>query len=118
MSITFDPNNSELNKHSENGQHKTYLALSEEERAKGFIRPIRTKYIHVGIDGNEIDPKDMSKHGRTGNACGVLTVMNRILAETYARAPKFYTHTFCIGCNTHLPVAEFKWADTNEIVGS
>ena len=30
------------------GQQRTYLVLSEEERAKGFIRPVRTTYQHVG----------------------------------------------------------------------
>lgn len=30
------------------GQQKAYVVLSEEERAKGFIRPYRDSYIHVG----------------------------------------------------------------------
>jgi hypothetical protein len=30
------------------GQQKTYLVLSEEERAKGFVRPVRHSYKHVG----------------------------------------------------------------------
>lgn len=34
-----------------NGQQKTYLVLSEEERAKGFVRPVRHTYTHVGIAG-------------------------------------------------------------------
>ncbi len=29
-------------------QHKKYLVLSEEERAKGYIRPVRRSYVHVG----------------------------------------------------------------------
>lgn len=33
------------------GQQKTYLVLSEAERAKGYVRPVRTKYIHVGRPG-------------------------------------------------------------------
>lgn len=31
-----------------NGQHEAYWVLSEEERAKGFVRPVRRSYIHVG----------------------------------------------------------------------
>ena len=31
-------------------QNEVYLVLSEEERAKGFVRPVRTSYIHVGRD--------------------------------------------------------------------
>lgn len=30
------------------GQQKDYLVLSAEERAKGFVRPVRSAYVHVG----------------------------------------------------------------------
>lgn len=30
------------------GQQKAYVVLSEEERAKGFVRPVRRSYVHVG----------------------------------------------------------------------
>lgn len=30
------------------GQQKGYVVLSDAERAKGFVRPVRCKYIHVG----------------------------------------------------------------------
>lgn len=33
------------------GQHKDYWVLSETERAKGFVRPVRDKYVHVGALG-------------------------------------------------------------------
>lgn len=33
------------------GQHGAYWVLSEEERSKGFIRPVRRSYIHTGIAG-------------------------------------------------------------------
>lgn len=120
MSLTTDRNDPKLKEGQKNttGQHEIYLVLSEEERAKGFVRPVRHKYVHVGINGHEIDPNDMSKHGRTGNACGALTKMGQALAETYARDPKFYGATFCVGCNKHLPVDEFIWDGTNEKVGS
>ena len=32
----------------ENGQQKGYVVLSEEERAKGYCRPVRRSYTHVG----------------------------------------------------------------------
>ena len=100
------------------GQHKSYIVLCPDERAKGFVRPLRRSYVHVGVDGHEIDPNDVSKHGRTGTACGALTTMGIALAETYARDPFFYGATFCCGCNEHLPVAEFVWDGTSERVGS
>lgn len=40
------------------------------------------------------------------------------IAETYARQPDFYGSTYCIGCRKHLPVREFVWDGTNEILGS
>jgi hypothetical protein len=33
-------------------QHEVYLILSDEERAKGFVRPVRTSYRHVGPAGS------------------------------------------------------------------
>lgn len=81
------------------GMHKDYWVLSPEERAKGFVRPVRDTYVH--------------------KACGVATKMGRALAETYARDPKFYGATFCVGsrCKTHFPVDQFTW-DDGSVVGS
>lgn len=81
-----------------NGQQKGYVVLSDEERAKGFVRPVRQSYIHV--------------------KCGALTTMAISIAETYARDPKFYGGTFCVNCGKHYPVDEFVWEGTDEIVGS
>ena len=83
------------------GQQKAYVVLSAEERAKGFVRPVRTAYVH--------------------DKCGVLTTMGMALAETYARDPGFYSGTFCVGCRAHFPVGadgEFTWDGTAEKVGT
>lgn len=83
------------------GMQKAYVVLSQEERAKGFIRPVRRSYIH--------------------DKCGVVTTMGVALAETYARDPYFYSGTFCCGCGAHFPVGEggeFKWDGTDERVGT
>lgn len=79
-------------------QNEAYLVLSEEERAKGFTRPYRDSYVHT--------------------VCGVLTKMGRALSETYAREPKFYGSTYCVGCSMHKPVSEFYWSKDREVVGS
>lgn len=100
MSLTTDPNHPELGHgidHEPIDQHKVYLILSEEERAKGFVRPVRQTYVHT--------------------KCGVSTTMGLALSETYARDPKFYGATYCVGCRKHLPVQQFKW-DDGTIVGS
>ncbi len=82
----------------ENGQQLDYLVLCPEERAKGFVRPVRRSYTHT--------------------KCGVETTMGLSLAETYARDPKFYGGTFCCGCGTHFPVEEFTWVPDGSVVGS
>lgn len=80
------------------GQHKSYWVLPEEERAKGFVRPLRRSYKHL--------------------TCGTVTTMGPSIAETYARDPSYYGSTFCCHCGSHLPVAEFVWDGTHERVGS
>lgn len=83
------------------GQQKAYVVLSAEERAKGFVEPVRTSYLH--------------------QACGTVTTMGRALAETYARQPEFYSGTFCCGCRNHFPVGEdgeFVWHGTTQKVGT
>lgn len=97
MSLTTDPNNPELNTPKEDGQNEVYLVLSDDELAKGFVRPVRQTYVHT--------------------KCGTATTMGHKLAETYARDPGFYGATFCVGCSAHLPVAEFTWND-GSVVGS
>jgi len=97
------------------GQQKGYVVLSPEERAKGYVRPVRTKYIHVG-NGATFDGPIITKLG--ANGCGTLTRMAQDIAETYARDPSFYSGTFCVGCKAHLPLDQFVWAGTSEQVGS
>ena len=83
------------------GMQKGYVVLSAEERAKGFVRPVRQTYRH--------------------EKCGGKTTMGLALAETYARNPYFYSGTFCATCRAHFPVGadgEFTWAGTVEKVGT
>ena len=52
MSFTTDPNDPRLGRGIDTAprpQNEVYLVLSEEERAKGFVRPFRNKYVHVGF---------------------------------------------------------------------
>lgn len=95
---TNDRNDPGLHKIGPDGMQETYLVLSDEERAKGFIRPVRTSYVHT--------------------KCGAVTTMGLAIAETYARDPKFYGGTFCVTCGDHFKVAEFTWDGTDEKVGS
>lgn len=47
-----------------NGQQRTYLVLSEAERAKGFVRPVRTSYYHAGIPGPRHPLRDLTDEER------------------------------------------------------
>lgn len=104
MSVTDDPNDPRLTHGSdpeglEVPQAPVYLVLSEEERAKGFVRPVRNSYQH--------------------SVCNGVTTMGRELAETYARDPDFYGSTYCTTCRRHAPVREFWWlAEGKPAVGT
>lgn len=98
MGITADRDDPGINKPTDSGQNEKYLVLSEDERAKGFVRPVRTAYVHT--------------------ECGTLTTMGLSIAETYARDPKFYGSTFCCACGGHFRVEEFVWDGTDLVVGS
>lgn len=45
----------------ETGQHGAYWVLSEDERAKGFVRPVRESYKHVGIAGPKYATRDLTE---------------------------------------------------------
>jgi hypothetical protein len=51
---------------SARGQHKDYWVLSEAERAKGFVRPVRSAYVHVGAPEPEYPLRDLTddEHAR------------------------------------------------------
>lgn len=91
-----DPDHKKIN--PDTGLQKGYVVLCPEERAKGFVRPLRQSYVHT--------------------KCQTVTTMGLSIAETYARDPKFYSGTFCCGCMKHFPVSEFTWVDDNSVVGS
>ena len=161
MSLTTDRNDPKLKEGqlNETGQHEIYLVLPEEEISKGFVRPVRNAYVHVGkkllykgihrmldedereeyldkkyvavmtvlvdetgkfMGGSYVTQKELDawESGKLIGGCGTTTTMGKELSETYARNPNFYGATFCCGCNKHLPVEEFVWKGTNQIVGS
>lgn len=130
------------------GQQKGYIVLTPEERAKGFVRPVRRSYIHEGIRPKhllrDLTPEEHERYDQYGyvkyeeypegeqaacgrfwtaaqlrSGCGTVTTMSQDIAETYARDPKFYGGTFCCGCGKHLPLEEFVWKDApDQVVGS
>ena len=101
MGLTSDPQDPRLTHGADTEPHpqsEVYLVLSEEERRKGFVRPLYLSYLHH-------DPE-----------CGGVTTMGQALCETYARDPSFYGSTYCCKCRMHRPVGdhgEFTWLDEN-----
>lgn len=95
--LTNDPNDPRLTHGVDKEpvpQAEAYLVLSEEERAAGFVRPVRRRYLHT--------------------ICGAVTTMAQEIAETYARNPAFYGATYCVHCRKHCVVGangEFIWDD-------
>lgn len=73
------------------GMQQSYIVLTPEERAKGFVKPVRRTYVH--------------------KVCGAATTMGFALAETYARNPRFYSGTYCVGCSAHFALDQFHWDD-------
>jgi hypothetical protein len=111
VSLTSDPKDPRLGRgvdREPQDQHDVYLVLSDEERVKGFVRPLYRAYLHH-------DPE-----------CSGVTTMGQELCETYARDPSFYGATYCAKCRMHRPVGaagEFTWldkdgADTHVLVGT
>lgn len=43
------------------GQHADYLILTPEERAKGFVRPVRRSYKHVGLPAPKSPLRDLTE---------------------------------------------------------
>lgn len=67
MSLTTDPNDPRLGKGVDEKpvpQNKVYLVLSDEERAKGFVRPVRNSYVHVGLPSPEYPLRDLTEDER------------------------------------------------------
>lgn len=43
------------------GQQRGYVVLNPEERAKGFVRPVRRSYVHVGAPPPEHDLRELTE---------------------------------------------------------
>ncbi len=148
MGLTTDPKEArESGIDPATGQQRLYVVLSEEERAKGFVRPVMRSYRHVGVRPKRptrpLTAEEHERYDRFGyvqfeayepseggvigrywtkeqleGGCGAETQMGLALCETYARNPKYYTGTFCCQCRKHFPVEEFVWVEDGSPVGS
>lgn len=74
MGITTDPNDPRLGRGTDaapTGQNEVYLVLSDEEIAKGFVRPVRHAYKHVGLPApsnlRDLTPEEVERFGGPPN---------------------------------------------------
>lgn len=79
MSLTNDPKDPRLGRGVDSEpvpQNAAYLVLSEAERAKGFVRPLRRAYVHrYWLDGSTDPlPTVLTSLDALGG-CGALTTM-------------------------------------------
>lgn len=109
MSLTTDRNDPRLKEGQKNetGQHEVYLVLSDEERAKGFVRPVRKTYVHVGRlydHGVELLAKPYNSNGKTYVATANIFSDGKKLGGTFITQEELnqYNNTggFIGGCGT------------------
>jgi len=118
----------------ETGMHGAYWVLTEEDRARGLVRPVRRSYVHAGVrparPTRELTAEERERHAGSGyvayeeypedhalagrfwtraqleSGCGATTTMGLAIAETYAREPGYYGATMCVVCRGHFPVGK------------
>lgn len=71
MGVTTDRNDPGLKETKPGGQQEKYLVLSAEEKVKGFVRPVRLVYAHVGrrICGKPVFEDSDIPEGKVGYVC-------------------------------------------------
>lgn len=117
------------------GQLADHWVLSQDERIKGYVRPYRESYRHVGsrpqYSTRDLTPEEQERYAGCGyvkyepyppdesvstgrfwtaqqlaSGCGASTRMPVACAETYARDPHFYGTTFCCQCGGYFRVGK------------
>lgn len=74
------------------GMQKGYVVLSEAERAKGFIRPVRISYKHVGTPGPKYPLRDLTDDERAQyDGLGYGYVKYETYPETDSLAGRYWT---------------------------
>lgn len=111
MPTTDNPNDPRLGHGTDNNavpQNEVYLVLSEEERAKGFIRPYHSAYRHVGKQGATYPLRDLTdeEKERFGNDWAKY---EKYPESEHPKTGKFWTQkqldSIDAGCNTVTLIA-------------
>lgn len=96
--LTYDPDDPDLTHGSDETPHPQAEVYLVEKDTGEYVRPVRRTYVH--------------------RLCGGATTMGPELAKTYAMDPTFYGATYCVKCQMHRPVSEFRWDGTDITVGT
>lgn len=111
MGLTTDRNDPGLNRNQDGkGQNEKYLILSEEERAKGFVRPVRRSYQHVGPEAPRFELRDLTED-QAARTEGCNYVKYEVYPESEAPVTgKFWTQeqldSIGKGCRTVTTMAQ------------
>lgn len=91
--------------------------LTDAEKKRGFVAPVRTQYVHAPCPAS----KAKDKHG------AVMTLGTRF-AEEMAEKPKLgqdrhdnpdgVPSAFCPTCAAQKPLGEFTWVEDGAVLGS
>ena len=73
------------------GQHEAYYVLSPEERAKGFVRPVRREYRHVGPPGPTGKLRDLTDEEKEKYSAFGYVVYEQYPESEAPKAGRFWT---------------------------
>lgn len=95
------------------GQQKGYVILCDDERAKGFVRPVRDSYIHVGrrptYPTRELTAEEKEAHGQGQGAFVLFEMYPPAMAP---RTGRFWTaQELRSGCGSKTTMGQ-KLAET------
>src|SRR5688572_21704649 len=104
MPVTTDPKDPRLGQGSDTEprpQNEAYLVLSEEERAKGFVRPVRRAYRHIGPDAPKYPLHDLTDEKKAEFAHYGYVKFEKYPESESPRTGRYWTQAELdmIGCN-------------------
>jgi hypothetical protein len=94
MGLTTDPNDLRLGRGQDDTarkQNEAYLVLSVEEIAKGFVRPVRRSYVHVGAPGPQFYLEPLTEQQQKDHAGMGYVGFERYPPEMAPKTGRYWT---------------------------
>lgn len=92
MSVTDDRAKLDTSIEPATGMQRSYLVLSEEERAKGFVRPVRRTYVHAGNGGPKGQTRALTDEERERYAGEDFAIFEEYGPERAPATGRFWTN--------------------------